>query len=116
MAQPRDTATKWFRGGDDLDVASESVLIIISPSATAADAQPTFAVRAYCDGVRLLGAYQARGQFLDRDGNFHRLLFGSCNRAAQFSILAVDSHVIAHPTGPTMLLVKTKAILVQRHI
>ena len=47
MAQPRDTATKWFRGGDDLDVASESVLIIISPSATAADAQPTFAVRAY---------------------------------------------------------------------
>jgi len=48
VAQPRDTATKWFRGGGDLDVARESILIIISaPSATAADAQPTFAVRAY---------------------------------------------------------------------
>jgi hypothetical protein len=47
VAQPRDTATKWFRGGGDLDVASESILITSAPSATAADAQPTFAIRTY---------------------------------------------------------------------
>jgi len=45
-------------------VASESILIISAPSATPADAHPTFAVRTYAMVSDYWALYQARGQFL----------------------------------------------------